>query len=441
MRFHCFFALNPAKRNNKERTRETIMKKLLTFRSMLGAVAIVVCLPIGRVHSASGDLYVAEPAGFNYGHVYRFTPAGDKSTFASGPLLGPVVALAFDRAGNLFVGNNCGCSPPMPSTVVRIAPDGTQSTFATIQSNQLLGLAFDGAGNLFVSTGQSILKLAPNGTQSTFASQLQGAWPLAFDKSGNLYAGVNPGGSSAILKFAPDGTRSTYVTFSSGPSASIIALAFNAGGDLFVARQDTILKVRPDGSSTTVNTGNRSKESLTFDAAGTLFVGQDAYNATEPAILKFAPSGTSATFVTGPLAPSAFAFEPVTEKVRNISARGLVASGENVLIGGFIVGGNALSNNAVVVRAIGPSLSGGGVSSPLSDPVLELHDSSGAIIASNNDWQDTQKAQITASGLAPTDPRESAIFATLPAGNYTGVVLSGDNKAGIAVVEVYSVNQ
>ncbi|HXM32053.1 MAG TPA: hypothetical protein VN921_00250, partial [Chthoniobacterales bacterium] len=137
----------------------------------------------------------------------------------------------------------------------------------------------------------------------------------------------------------------------------------------------------------------------------------------------------------------AFAFEPVTEKLRNVSARGLVASGENVLIEGFIVGGSALANNAVIVRAIGPSLSRGGVNNPLSDPVLELHDSSGAIIASNNDWQDTQKAQITASGLAPADPRESAIFATLPAGNYTAVALSGDHTTGIAVVEVYSVSE
>jgi hypothetical protein len=157
--------------------------------------------------------------------------------------------------------------------------------------------------------------------------------------------------------------------------------------------------------------------------------------------VKFTSSGAATTFAFGPLLPSAFAFEPVTEKVRNISARGLVASGDNVLIGGFIVGGSALANNAVVVRAIGPSLSRAGVSNPLSDPVLELHDSSGAIIASNNDWQDTQKAQIVASGLAPTDPRESAIFATLPTGNYTAVVLSGDHTTGIAVVEVYSVSE
>ena len=84
--------------------------------------------------------------------------------------------------------------------------------------------------------------------------------------------------------------------------------------------------------------------------------------------------------------------------------------------------GNALANNAVIVRAIGPSLAQGGVTNSLGDPTLELHNATGAIVASNDDWQDAQEAQITASGLAPTDPNESAIYATLPAGNYTGVV-------------------
>jgi hypothetical protein len=157
--------------------------------------------------------------------------------------------------------------------------------------------------------------------------------------------------------------------------------------------------------------------------------------------VKFTAAGAATTFAFGPLLPTAFAFEPVTEKVRNISARGLVGDGDNTLIGGFIVGGSSLANNAVIVRALGPSLASSGVTNPLLDPVLELHDSSGAIIATNNDWQDKQKSQITASGVAPTDPRESAIFATLPTGNYTAVVRSADNTAGTAVLEVFSVSQ
>jgi hypothetical protein len=422
---------------------KTLMKNLPAFRSIFSAVAIAAFFVSSRAHSAPGDLYVAEATGG--GHIYKFTPAGDRSTFASG--IYQPVALAFDRAGNLFVGNSGagGCipedpCPPQPSTVIKILPDGTQSTFATLQSSELLDLAFDGAGNLFVSTGTSIVKIAPNGTQTTFASQLHGAWPMAFDTSGNLFVGLNPIGSSSIARFAPDGSSTTFVTFT-GSSSFITGLAFGPGGDLYARVGSSILKISPDGSHTTFATNDRFKDALAFDASGVLFAGLSAYNSTEPAIVKFTSSGAATTFAFGPLLPSALAFEPVTEKIRNISARGLVGGGDNTLIGGFIIGGSALANNAVIVRALGPSLAGSGVANPLSDPVLELHDSSGAVIARNNDWQDTQKAQLTASGLAPTDPRESAMFATLPTGNYTAVVRSGDSTVGTAVVEVFSVSQ
>jgi hypothetical protein len=82
-----------------------------------------------------------------------------------------------------------------------------------------------------------------------------------------------------------------------------------------------------------------------------------------------------------------------------------------------------------------------GVANPLADPILELHNATGVLVASNDNWQDTQEAQITASGLAPTDPKESAIFATLPAGAYTAVVRGAGDSTGVGLVEVYSVTQ
>ena len=155
------------------------------------------------------------------------------------------------------------------------------------------------------------------------------------------------------------------------------------------------MKITPAGSKSTFVSGDFEEYALAFDEQGNLFAGvEDAFNASDPAIVKFTPAGTKTTFAFGPLAPYALAFEPVTEKLRNISARGFVQTGENVLIAGLIVGGNALANNAVVLRAIGPSLANSGIVNPLQDPILELHNSSGAIIASNNNWQDTQKAQI-----------------------------------------------
>ena len=125
-------------------------------------------------------------------------------------------------------------------------------------------------------------------------------------------------------------------------------------------------------------------------------------------------------------------------RAANLSTRGQVLSDNDVLIGGFIVGGS--QPKPVAARAIGPSLAAAGVANALANPVLELHDASGTAIATNDDWQqDAHASEIAAKGLAPTDPRESALEATLSAGNYTAVV-RGNSSAGIALVELYDLS-
>src|SRR5207247_5496514 len=105
---------------------------------------------------------------------------------------------------------------------------------------------------------------------------------------------------------------------------------------------------------------------------------------------------------------------------------------------------------SVIILAIDPELTQYGVPSVLSDPTLELHDATGALIASNDNWQHTiiggiitsdQVSDIMNSGHAPTDPRESAIIATLPPGNYTAIVRGVNNTTGVALVEVYDLDQ
>jgi hypothetical protein len=128
----------------------------------------------------------------------------------------------------------------------------------------------------------------------------------------------------------------------------------------------------------------------------------------------------------------------------NISTRSFVQTGDNVMIGGFIVqGSNPLK---VIIRAIGPELSLYGVPDPLADPTLELHDGTGALVGRNDNWQTTiiggvimhdQASEISISGHAPGDPRESAIIAHLPPGNYTAIVRGVSSTTGVALVEVY----
>src|SRR5262249_54196952 len=113
----------------------------------------------------------------------------------------------------------------------------------------------------------------------------------------------------------------------------------------------------------------------------------------------------------------------------NISTRSLVQTGDNVMIGGFIVAGAQTKRG--IIRGIGPELTQYGVPDVLFNPTLELHDGTGALIASNDNWTTTiiggiitsnQVRDIIATGLAPTDRRESAIIADLPAGNYTAIL-------------------
>jgi hypothetical protein len=123
-------------------------------------------------------------------------------------------------------------------------------------------------------------------------------------------------------------------------------------------------------------------------------------------------------------------------KLANISTRALVGTGNDVVIAGFILGSNN-GNDRIVVRGIGPSLTG--VPGALPDPTLELRGGNGVLLASDNDWQDdpAQAAELIAAGLAPPNPRESAIAIPLPPGPYTAVLAGRNNGTGIGLVEVY----
>jgi len=125
-------------------------------------------------------------------------------------------------------------------------------------------------------------------------------------------------------------------------------------------------------------------------------------------------------------------------KLGNISTRGFVSTGGDIVIAGSILGNNN-GDDRVVVRGLGPSLSGFGLSPLLANPTLELRDSNGALLKSNNDWQDdpAQAAEISVAGLAPGNQLEAAIAATLPPGQYTALLIGLNNGTGIGIVEVY----
>jgi hypothetical protein len=145
------------------------------------------------------------------------------------------------------------------------------------------------------------------------------------------------------------------------------------------------------------------------------------------------PSPTLTPTPTPPQTPT-----PSTSAV-NISTRARVQTGAAVAIGGFIITGN--SPRHVLLRAIGPSLAHFGIIDVLADPVLELRGPGGFATVVNNNWRDTQEAEILATGIAPTDDSESAIDATLPPGAYTTIARGNGNTSGVGLVEIYDLSR
>jgi hypothetical protein len=299
--------------------------------------------------TARGEQLFASVSGTNQnggGSIFQYAPGGTLTTFASG--LDEPRGLAFDSVGNLFVATNTSDSlGNSQGTIFKFTPDGVMSTFATgFPANFFLnGMATDTAGDVFVmaidentpfpNNPSTIYKITPGGTVSTFGSIPGLGIGLAFDSAGNLYAADGP--DQTVYKFTPGGTQSVFVgsaAFSSvqGPAG----LAFDQFGNLFVsnggsAGNDAILKftVNPDGTEGTESvfaTGLNNPRGLAFDASGNLFVAEfvaPGGNLTTGDILEFTPGGGAPTvFASGIRKPTFLAFPPVAQVQQPINPDG-----------------------------------------------------------------------------------------------------------------------
>ena len=132
--------------------------------------------------------------------------------------------------------------------------------------------------------------------------------------------------------------------------------------------------------------------------------------------------------------------QAAASQLANLSTRGFVQTGNNVMIGGFILGGD-IGNTQVAIRGIGPSLTQSGLNNVLADPTLELHDSNGTTLVSNDNWQDNPASalELSVRGLALHNNLESGIFTTLPAGAFTCILAGKNGGTGIGLVEVYNI--
>ncbi|MDQ3546680.1 MAG: aryl-sulfate sulfotransferase, partial [Verrucomicrobiota bacterium] len=255
------------------------------------------------------------------------------------------------------------------------------------------------------------------------------ARPLNISTRGN----VGPGDDALIGGFIVSGSDSKKVALRLlGPSLNISYLTKNLA--------DPVITLH-DSTGAVIATNDNWQDDA--GAAELTANGLAPNDPSEAATIQTLAPGAYTVVGTGKGADVGIALVEVYDlspeadaKLANISTRGNVGTGDNVLIPGFILGD--VEKTTVIVRAIGPSLSGSGVANPLADPTLTVYDSNGAALASNNDWQDAVYANdISSLGLAPTDPLESAIILHLPAGAYTAIVSGANGETGLGLVEVY----
>lgn len=455
--------------------------------------------PSGIAVDSLGNVYVADTFNSTIrkitpaGEVSTF--AGSAGVFGSADGTGGAAsfnlpgAIAVDADGNLFVADTAN------STIRKISSAGVVTTLAgsaesagsadgtgeNARFNNPEGIAVDSLGNVFVAdTANSVIrKITSAGVSSTIAgvpgtdgstdgrgsaahfNNLRG---IAVDAAGFVYVGdtqsntIRRGGPTAASQALNISTRAQvqdgdnvliggFIITGSAPKQVIIralgpSLAQqNVAGPLV---NPTLELHDANGLAASNDDWKTNDETEESQEAAIRATGLAPNSESESVILvTLAPNHPYTAIVrgkdgtTGVALVEVYDLNPTTDSLfANISTRGLVGTGDDVLIGGFILGNNAAER--VVVRALGPSLANKGVSGVLQDTVLELHDMNGSVIT-NDDWNATQAAELQAVGLGPDDPRESAILATLPPGPYTAIVRGKNGTTGVGLVEIYDV--
>ncbi|HYJ05737.1 MAG TPA: hypothetical protein VEX43_11420 [Chthoniobacterales bacterium] len=208
------------------------------------------------------------------------------------------------------------------------------------------------------------------------------------------------------------------------------------------ALQDPYLELR-DSSGALVAANNNWQDSQASQIQAAGFAPGNAAEAAIIATLNPGPytvtmSGVNGTSGAG-LCEIYDLNQAANSQLVNLSGRAYVGTGNDALFAGLVTGPTNNAYLKVVIRGIGPSLGAFGISNPLQDPTLELYNANGGLLASNNNWRETQEAEIISYGLQPSDNRESAIVANLLPGSYTAVARGVNNTVGVGVVDLYKI--
>lgn len=427
--------------------------------------------------SSPHTIFLFDPATGAFSTVYTFKPGEGQPLSKSPPLV-------IGTDGN-FYGTTQDGGTAQQGSVFKVTPageftvlysftngaDGLQPAAALIQATD---------GNFYGTTvlggakqGGTIFSITPSGALTTLYSfPVPGGnpnTPLTQAKDGSFYGvtadgGVNQYGSifrlavSGVPPIAPQrllniSTRMRVLTdenvliggfiITGSESKRVIIRGLGPSVPVEGKLQDTTLELF-NGSGTSLATNDNWRESQEQEIRDTTI---PPSNDLESAIVRTLTPGNYTVILRGKNNTSGVGLVEVYDlavaaasQLANISTRGFVDTGNNVIIGGMIVGGGSTGNTAnVLIRAIGPSLSAAGVNGSLQDPTLELHNADGSLISVNDNWKEGgQEQAIRATTIPPKDDRESAIIQTLAAGNYTAIVRGKNDTTGVGLVEVYN---
>ena len=445
-------------------------------------------LPNAVTQGADGNFYGSTLCGpesppnvfTGIGKVFKVTPAGALTTlytFTGGNDGGNPSKVIQGGDGNLY-----GIAGyPAIGTVFRVTPAGVLSTLFRFEGNngsgpsQLVpstdGSVYGTTQNGGIPQAGSIFGINPTGQVTTyiFDGAGTGSHPsqLFEGEEHNLYGATAAGGAfnkGTIFRLNMAPPRSLlnistrmqvltgdkvliggFIITGSDPKRVIIRGIGPSLNEVGATLQDPMLELH-QGSATIAFNDNWRANQAEVQATGI-----PPTNDLESAIVTTLTPGTYTAILkdrnngTGIGVVEVYDLnQAASSKLTNISTRGFVDTGNNVMIGGLIVSGGVGGGSArVLLRAIGPSLSASGLQGVLQDPSLELHNSSGTTIASNDNWKTrsdgtSQQGEIEATAIPPTNDLESALAQTLAPGNYTAIVRGTSNSTGIAVVEAYT---
>jgi hypothetical protein len=437
--------------------------------------------PDGTVYTLNGGtLFALGPlAGVN---VALATSAPDVRTFVTGQsvtftatVTNPNAAAPKPTGTVTFVDFTYQDLNPISTTLGTVSLDANGQaslTTSTLQAgngflgNHLITATYNGDGNFPSGSAKLMQKVHAFASTTTLTSSPNPSNPGQSVVFTATVAGSSPAptgmvtfedGSTVLAQIPLGSGTASFSTSSLSPGDHTVTATYQSDTLYALSSNSTVQSVTsptptptatatatPTASATATPTATATSTPTATATATATATPTATANATPTATATSTPTATATATVTPTATATATATPTPTPtatpaQALNLSTRMRVETGDNVGIGGFIIRGTTPKH--VLIRAIGPSLTHSGIPNALADPRLELYASGPSPIATNNNWRDTQEATIEATGIPPTNDLESAIDTTLTPGSYTAIVKGNDGGVGVALIEVYDLNQ